>query len=378
MRFVHILVGSGDPHTVSGVNKVVHWLATTQTAMGISSEVWALKANGAEASHERNYPMRVFTRTRSRFLLSRELRSQLEQLSAGAWVQLHSVYIPELAAIARLLKRRGISYGVTPHGGYQASHFDPSRALRIKKAAFSALWENWMLRNAAMIQVVGMTELEDLKRRAPGQKMAMIPNGYSAGRLLILDGDQQEARSPSMMYCGRLEIRQKGLDLLLRGYAAYRREGGKLNLVLIGGGKDAAHLRTLAHELGVAESVSWPGVLYGDELRSMLRGAAAFVHTSRFEGLPMACLEAAALGLPLFVSRETNFAEYILPRNAGWVCWPNVPEKIAETMFLIEQTSPSDRLAMGKNARQIIDEELRWETICERLEKTVRESMTGA
>src|SRR6266702_4728305 len=96
MRFVHILVGSADPRSVNGVNKVVHWLATTQTEMGISSEIWALKPNGAVADHERNYLLRVFGTTKFRFLLTDELRSALEQLSSDTWVQLHSVYIPEL------------------------------------------------------------------------------------------------------------------------------------------------------------------------------------------------------------------------------------------------------------------------------------------
>jgi glycosyltransferase involved in cell wall biosynthesis len=377
MRFVHVLVGSADPRSVNGVNKVVHWLATTQVEMGLSSEIWALKPNGAEADHERNYSLRVFRTTKSRFLLTGELRSALEQLSPDTWVQLHSVYIPELTSIARILKKRGIFYGVTTHGGYLSLYFDQSRALRIKKAIFAVLWENWMLRNAAMIHVIGATELDDLERRAPGQKMVMIPNGYNLGQLEASTGPRQESQPLSIMFCGRHEIKQKGLDLLLRGFADYRKQGGTLNLVLISGGKDNAYLRALAQELSVANSVSWPGILPVNELRSTLRGGVAFVHTSRFDVLPTACLEAAALGLPLFMSWETNFAEYILPRNAGWVCRPNVPEKIAEMMFLIERSSPAERLAMGDNARRMIEEELRWDLICEKLAQTASECMGG-
>ena len=174
-----------------------------------------------------------------------------------------------------------------------------------------------MLKNAAMIHVIGATELEDLESRAPGQKMVIIPNGYEPHQLEIEPGPRVEATPPAIMFCGRHEIKQKGLDLLLRGFAEYRKQGGTLNLVLISGGKDHEYLRALARELGIEDSVSWPGVLPVDQLRTTLRTAAAFVHTSRFDVLPTACLEAAALGLPLFVSEETNFADYLEPRDAG-------------------------------------------------------------
>jgi glycosyltransferase involved in cell wall biosynthesis len=377
MRFVHILTGSADPRSVDGVNKVVHWLAATQTEMGVPSEIWALKTNDEEPTHDRNYPLRVFRKTKSRFLLAHELRSAIKRLPPDTWVQLHSVYIPELTAIARLLKRRGILYGVTPHGGYLSRYFDRSWVLRVKKAIFSFLWEDWMLRNAAMIHVIGATELEDLEKRAPGQKMVVIPNGYAPGQLEVVEKPRQETQPASIIFCGRHVIKQKGLDLLLLGFAAYRKQGGNLKLVLISGGRDNAYLRRLAQKLSIAEEVSWPGVLPVDELRSTLRGGVAFVHTSRFDVLPTGCLEAAALGLPLFTSWETNFAEYVLPRNAGWICRPNVPEKIAETMFLIERTSPVERLAMGENARRMIHEELRWELICEKLGQAAADCMVG-
>jgi glycosyltransferase involved in cell wall biosynthesis len=235
-----------------------------------------------------------------------------------------------------------------------------------------------MLHHAAMIHVIGATELDDLRRRAPHQKMVMIPNGSAREQLATQTGPRQEAQPPSILYCGRHNIEQKGLDLLLDGFAIYRRQGGTLQLVLIGGGSDTVRLRALARELGVAGWISWPGILPVNELRSMLQGGAAFVHTSRFDVLPTACLEAAALGLPLFTSQETNFADYILPRNAGWICRSNVPVEIASTMFLIERTSPAERIAMGENARRMIDEELRWDLICEKLGKTVEEIMKEA
>ena len=144
---------------------------------------------------------------------------------------------------------------------------------------------------------------------------------------------------------------------------------------MISGGKDTGLLHALAEELGVSDAIAWTGVLPVEELRNTLRGAAAFVHTSRFDVLPTGCLEAAALALPLFMSQETNFAEYLLPRNAGWICTPNTPAEIASTMFKIEQTPSRQRLQMGENARGMIMEELRWDRICSKFEMAARECL---
>ena len=373
---MHVLADSADPNSANGVNKVVHWLAETQTKSGHQAEVWALKPELSPATHERSYSLTVFKTARIRFLRSPELNRALHNLASDTWVHLHSVYIPELTAIAHKLKSRGVLYGVTPHGGYLSTYFDPSK-VRLKKRIFATLWENWMLRNAAMIHLVGATEVDDIRRRAPRTKTYMIPNGYRREKPILNPASRQESIPPSIVYCGRHEIKQKGLDLLLLGFSDYRKRGGTLGLVMIGAGEDNLRLRSMSKDLNVSDAVSWPGALYGDELHNRLRGAAAFVHTSRFEGLPTACLEAAAFGVPLFLSIETNFGPY-LPDTAGWIYKPNTPEQIAATMFQIQNTPPERRLEMGEKAQQMIDQDLPWDRICDRFQKAVAECMQKA
>lgn len=372
MRFVHVVVGSADPSSLNGVNKVVHSLAEAQIAAGHAAEVWAIKPDGSPATHARSYPLTVFRATWSRLLLAPELREAIDALPPDAWVQLHSVYIPEFTPIARQLLRRGLQYGFTPHGGYLSVHFDPPRR-RAKKKLFAALLENWTLRHAAMVHMIGETERADLRARAPAAKLVHIPNGYRIPQEFAGAGRREEAEPPVFVYAGRHATVQKGLDLLLHGYALYREAGGSFGLVMAGGGRDTAALQSLAGTLGIAGTVAWPGVLSGATLFGLVRGAAAFVHTSRFDVLPTGCLEAAALAVPLVVSRETNLEEYILPRNAGWICAPNTPAVIAQVMLRVERTSREQRRAMGREARRLIDEQLQWDSIARSFERAVLE-----
>ena len=87
------------------------------------------------------------------------------------------------------------------------------------------------------------------------------------------------------------------------------------------------------------------------------------MHTSRFDVFPTACLEAAALGLPLIVSVETNLAELLRKWNAGWSYSPNTPDRIASVLATVENAGFQERRICGKNAAEMIRNDLSWQSI---------------
>jgi glycosyltransferase involved in cell wall biosynthesis len=104
------------------------------------------------------------------------------------------------------------------------------------------------------------------------------------------------------------------------------------------------------------------GARLGDEKLSLLAACDIFVLCSRWEGLPMGCLEAASLGLPLFVSRGTNLAEYVEENNAGVVLDETTPAGVARALERIQRLHEAGQLKpMGANARRMIEEEFQWE-----------------
>jgi glycosyltransferase involved in cell wall biosynthesis len=124
-------------------------------------------------------------------------------------------------------------------------------------------------------------EVEELVRLPPGS-VVTIHNG-------VPDESRASAMPPRagplIGAVGRLEP-QKGFDVLMRALRGV--EGA--SLVLIGEGSERRPLEDLARRLGVDERVVWIG--WSDDPRSYLSTCDVFAFPSRFEGFPLAVLEA--------------------------------------------------------------------------------------
>jgi glycosyltransferase involved in cell wall biosynthesis len=358
MHIVHILQGKANPNTLNGVNRALHEMATHQARLGHEVEVWGLSASPTLPPHEREYKLRVFLMTNLRVTLGRELKSALAALDPGAWVQFHSSFIPEFPAIARWLKKHGFTYGITPHNGYAPGVFSKNPW---KKHLYVFLREAKYLRQAAWIQYIGQTEVLDIRRMAPRVRLVPIPNGQ---KLLEAHPEplSDQVQRPLIVFCGRLHTQSKGLDFLIDGFAVYKAKGGSGELWIIGDGENCAELERQAERSGACEHIQFLGVKTGDEKFNLVASCDAFIHSSRWDVLPGACLEAAALGRPLLVSRKTNLAEYIERNNAGLVMDEISAAGVERVLERVQKMYEAQLLQpMGRNARRMIENEFQWE-----------------
>ena len=104
----------------------------------------------------------------------------------------------------------------------------------------------------------------------------------------------------------------KRLDLLLRALASLP----GATLVLIGDGPEAGALRALAERLGLSARVRFAGEVV--DAARLFRAFDVFAAPSRKEGLPLAVVEAMALGLPVVASDIAAHRETLGP-SAGLV-----------------------------------------------------------
>jgi glycosyltransferase involved in cell wall biosynthesis len=100
---------------------------------------------------------------------------------------------------------------------------------------------------------------------------------------------------PVILAMGRLEA-QKNFPNLLYAFAAVRRSR-PARLLILGEGSERDRLTSLVGELGMEQDVSFPGFVTNSA--AYIANSAVFAMSSSWEGMPVALIEALALGIPV-------------------------------------------------------------------------------
>ena len=121
---------------------------------------------------------------------------------------------------------------------------------------------------------------------------------------------------------------QKGFDVLLHAFSLLVHED--LNLLIFGVGEEEARLRALAAKLSLQARVHFAG--FRRDVRHVLGALDLYVHSSRFEGMPIALLEAMAAACPIVASSVDGNRDLIEDGVHGWLVPPENPVVLARTI----------------------------------------------
>lgn len=204
-------------------------------------------------------------------------------------------------------------------------------------------------KKAAAAAVVSREAAEFLRRIAPRVPTRVIANPapiISARR----QGPPPWGAGPAVLAVGRLS-REKGLDVLLRAFAALAERHPEWRLVLIGDGPEAPGLRGLAAQLGIQERVSFTGNL-SQPFACADPAQCVYVLPSRYEGFPNALLEAMCHGLPVVASGcSSAVAEMLADGRRGIMVPVEDQARLAQALDGL-MSDPARRGALGQAAGQ--------------------------
>lgn len=133
-------------------------------------------------------------------------------------------------------------------------------------------------------------------------------------------------------------IEWKGQAYLVKGFARFVREVyANATLTLVGTGETLAQVQALAESEGVSKQIQFLGGVDHREIARLLSSHDLYLQPSiidpktfQQEGLPLAVLEAMAVGLPLIVTRTGGMPEIVGPDNRFA---RTVPDRDADTIF---------------------------------------------
>ena len=187
------------------------------------------------------------------------------------------------------------------------------------------------------------SQLLRIAPESPETKVSVIRLGVRSS--LLEQAREASPREGLEIVCtGRL-VAAKGQRILLRAFAALGNPSG-LRLTMIGDGPDRGHLERLSRELGIAERVDWLGARNHDETLRRVAGAQIFVLASFAEGLPVALMEAMALGVPCISTYIAGIPELISSEQNGLLVPAGSVERLRAAMErLIADASLRERLA---------------------------------
>lgn len=262
----------------------------------------------------------------------------------------------------RALQKLGVPYFVFTHGMLDP-WFKRTYPLKHLKKWLYWPWADYrVLRDARAVLFTSEEELLQARQsfwlyRAQEQVIAYgtrTPPDDAAGlRETFLNAHPQLRGRRLLLFLSRIH-EKKGCDLLVKAFATVAAAEPSLHLVIAGPDQTGwlGSLKALAVEHGVAERISWPGMLRNDMKWGAFYAAEAFVLPSHQENFGIAVAEALGCGLPALISDKVNIWREVQSSQAGLVA----PDTLPGTVGLLKQwlsLMPAERAAMGAAARSL-------------------------
>ncbi len=159
---------------------------------------------------------------------------------------------------------------------------------------------------------------------------------------------------------GRL-VREKGHDLLIEAMAEVSRARSDVTAGICGGGPLQETLASLIAKRGLDGKARLLG--QWDDVRELLEAADIFVLPSRWEGLPMALLEAMMAELPVVAAKVEGVEEVVQDGVQGFVVPLEDSPALAKAILRLAADPPLRR-QMGEAAKRRVLESYTAERMC--------------
>lgn len=196
-------------------------------------------------------------------------------------------------------------------------------------------------------RLVVLTEADKAAWEKAGcTNVTVIPNPCS------LDGQKvsiKSAKSKTILAVGRLH-EQKGFDLLLQAWKPIEKTYSDWSLRIVGEGPKRAELEAQIESQGLKRVVLAGAT---NNVLDEYEAASIFVLSSRYEGLPLALIEAMWSGLPCIAFDCPQGPAELLAENRGWLV-PNgdIAELTAQIAYALSH--PEEALKCAQKAQSFV------------------------
>jgi len=360
MRILHVM-RSADP-IGGGVAEAVTRVGLEQVRTGQNVRVATLDDPDAPWLPRFPLPIDALGPVSTNYGYTSRLRPWLDHhLHLFDVVCVHGLWQYPGFAVWRATRKGKTPYLVFPHG-----MLDPwfKRRYPLKHAKKWLYWpwaESLVLRDAAAVLFTAEDErllarqsfwLYRCREKVVTLGTAAPPQASSVDRRLFSQSYPETEGRRLVLFLGRIH-EKKGCDLLVRAFASATEAlpaNEPWHLVLAGPVATDGYRRLLdglIRKVGLADRVTWTGMVDGDLKWSAFRSADVFVLPSHQENFGVAVAEALACGVPVLVSDKVNIWREVLADAAGCVetdTLAGTERLLARWMFLDEDARSHMRI----------------------------------
>lgn len=229
----------------------------------------------------------------------------------------------------------GTSYSFTVHG---PEEFDKPLALRLPEKIECAGF-------VIAISEFGRSQLYRWCPHSCWSRIHVVHCGLDAQWLI--EPSVGVSNSPRFVCIGRL-CEQKGQLLLVEAAARLVSGGDKIECVLVGDGEMRRDIERLVDRYQLREHVRITGWVSNASVKEELINSRALVLASFAEGIPVAVMEAMALGRPVVSTYVSGIPELVESGRTGWLCPAGALEPLVQAIREVIYCSPQELDKMGR------------------------------
>jgi len=174
--------------------------------------------------------------------------------------------------------------------------------------------------------------------------------------------DYKERDTLNILSTGRL-VEQKGFRYLVEACGILKNEIGlDFTCNIIGEGVDRAELEEIIEQQKLRGTVHLLGAMEHSTVKDLLLEADLFAipcvvtHDGTMDGIPVALMEAMAVGVPVISTRVSGIPE-LINDQVGKLVEQKDAKGMAQAIAKFAKLSHNDRIKMGQQARHVIDQE---------------------
>ncbi|NLH39965.1 MAG: glycosyltransferase [Elusimicrobia bacterium] len=256
-------------------------------------------------------------------------------------------------------------YVLSPRGTFMIDAYNKIFIKKIKKNIFINIIGRRIVKKAKNIHLLTNMEKKDFLSFFPKyeNKIKVIPNGLNLNNFnTSIVSENLIKKFPAIknkkliLYLSRINWK-KGLDLLFPAFTKLVKENSDYHLLMAGdddGDDYTLKMKNLVKELGILDSVTFTGLLVGEDKIEAFKRAEIFVLPSYSENFGVAIIEAMAWGVPIVISNKVGVYDDVEKNKAGIIVETNIESVYYGMKTLLENNNL--RIEISKNAQKMVKE----------------------